>query len=103
MHSLDELRLESNNQIKINFNGGDLSSDAGMIPLNEFAHKIGFDKTIKAHFKTKDSALIRLHTDSDNLMQKIYQSIATYFQDDDADELTTDPVFNTILNKRGLA
>ena len=27
MYSLDDLQLESNNQIKINFNGGDLSSD----------------------------------------------------------------------------
>jgi len=103
MHSLDELRLESNNKIKINFNGGDLSSDAGMIPINEFARKIGFDKIIKKHFKTNDSASFRYHTDSDNMMQKIYQSVAAYFQDDDADELTTDPVFNAILNKKGLA
>lgn len=56
MHSLDELRLESNNQIKINLNVGDLSSDAGMIPINEFARKISFDKIIKKHFKTDDSA-----------------------------------------------
>lgn len=103
MHSLDELRLESNNQIKINFNGGDLSSDAGMIPINEFARKVGFDKIIKKHFKTNDSASFRYHTDSDNMMQKIYQSVAAYFQDDDADELTTDPVFNAILNKKKLA
>src|SRR5690554_6375412 len=103
MHSLDELRLESNNQIKINFNGGNLSSDAGMIPVNEFARKIGFDKTINEHFKTNDTALFRFHTDSDNMMQKIYQSVAAYFQDDDAEELTTDPVFNTILNNKGLA
>lgn len=103
MHSLDDLRLESNNQIKINFNGGDLSSDAGMIPVNEFALKIGFDKTISQHFKTNDSASFRFHTDSDNMMQKIYQSVAAYFQDDDADELTTDPVFNAILNKKALA
>lgn len=33
MHSLDELYLESNNKIKINFNRGDLSSDAGLIPV----------------------------------------------------------------------
>ena len=103
MHSLDELRLESNNQIKINFNGGDLSSDAGMIPVNEFARKIGFDKTIEEHFKTNDSASFRYHTDSDNMMQKIYQSVAAYFQDDDADELTHDPVFNAILSKNKLA
>lgn len=40
MHSLDDLHLESNNQIKINFNGGDMSSDAGMILINEFARKV---------------------------------------------------------------
>ncbi len=103
MHSLNELHLESNNQIKINFNGGDLSSDAGMIPINEFARKIGFDKTISNYFKTNDSASYRYHKDADNMMQKIYQSIAAYFQDDDSDELTNDPVFNSILNKNGLA
>lgn len=103
MHSLNELHLESNNKIKINFNGGDLSSDAGMIPINEFARKIGFDKTIRSCFKTKDTALFRYHTDVDIMMQKIYQSIAAYFQDDDSDELITDPVFNSILNKNGLA
>lgn len=103
MHSLNELRLESNNQIKINFNGGDLSSDAGMIPINEFARKIGFDKTISDCFKTNDSATYRFHTDADNMLQKIYQSIAAYFQDDDSDELTNDPVFDSILNKNGLA
>ncbi len=97
MHSLDELHLESNNKIKINFNGGDLSSDAGMIPVNEFARKIGFDKLIQSKFKTNDSASFRLHTDTENLMQKIYQTVAAYFQDDDADELTHDPVFNAII------
>ena len=56
MHILDELQLESNNKVKINFNGGDLSSDAGLIPINEFARKIGFDKLIESKFKTNDTA-----------------------------------------------
>ena len=47
--------------------------------------------------------MLRHHTDLDIMMQKIYRSVAAYFQDDDADELTTDPVFNAILNKKGLA
>ena len=103
MSSLNELHLESNNKIKINFNGGDLSSDAGLIPVNEFARKIGFDKLIQSKFKTNDKASFRFHTDTDNMMQKIYQTIAAYFQDDDADELTHDPVFNAILGKNELA
>ncbi len=94
--------LESNNQIKINFNGGDLSSDAGLIPVNEFACKIGFSQLLQSHFKTNDTAL-RFHKDNENAMQKIYQTIAGYFQDDDADELTTDSVFTSVLGKKKLA
>ncbi|SDL96751.1 hypothetical protein SAMN04487833_1441, partial [Sarcina sp. DSM 11001] len=38
------ISLESNKQIKINFNGGDLSSDAGLLLIKEFACKIGLVK-----------------------------------------------------------
>ena len=103
MSSLNGLRLESNNKIKINFDGGDISSDSGLFLTKEFAHKIGFKKVLSNIFHTNDSALFRFHTDIDNLMQEIYQTIAGYFQDDDADEFTSDPVFNAILNKNSLA
>jgi hypothetical protein len=103
MSSLMETRLECNNSIKINFDGGDLSSDTGLFLIKEFADKIGFDEVIEDIFKTNDTATFRIHTDTENLQQEIYQTIAGYFQDDDADELTNDPVFNTVLNKKTLA
>ena len=103
MYSLVETRLECNNSIKINFDGGDLSSDTGIFLIKEFADKIDFDKVIKNIFKTNDTATFRTHKDVENLQQKIYQTIAGYFQDDDADELTKDSVFNTILDKDTLA
>lgn len=101
MNSLNTLTLECNRQIKINFAGGDLSSDAGLLLIKEFAAKLGFTKLIKNKFKTNDKA-VRLHMDDENLMQMIYQIIASYFEDDCADELTNDPVFNAILDKDGL-
>ena len=103
MSSLNDTQLECNNKVKINFDGGDLSSDTGLFLLNEFIHKIGFEETIKELFKTNDSATFRTHKDDENLLQEIYQTIAGYFQDDDADELTNEPVFNTILEKEALA
>jgi hypothetical protein len=103
MSSLMETRLECNNSIKINFDGGDLSSDTGLLLIKEFAGKIGFYEVIENIFKTNDAASFRIHTDAENLQQEIYQTIAGYFQDDDADELTNDPVFNTVLNKKTLA
>ena len=56
MSSLNNLHLESNSKIKLNFNGGDLSSDSGLFLIKEFAHKVGFHKLINKMFKTNDSA-----------------------------------------------
>lgn len=102
MNILKTLSLNSNRKIKINFNGGDLSSDSGMLLIHEFAQKLGLEQLLEQDFSTNDDK-IRKHTDSKNAIQKIYQLIAGYFQDDDADELTSDPVFTTILDKSSLA
>ena len=102
MDILNTFTLKSNRQIKINFDGGDLSSDAGLLLIKEFAAKIGFTKLIKKKFKTNDTS-VRFHKDDENLMQMIYQIISAYFEDDCADELTPDPVFNAILEKNSLA
>ena len=102
MSIVNTLSLNSNRQIKINFDGGNLSSDSGMLLIHEFAMKLGLEDILKQDFSTNDNK-VRKHTDSKNAMQKIYQLIAGYFQDDDADELTSDPVFTTILDKKSLA
>jgi hypothetical protein len=71
MSSLNGLRSESNCKIKINFDGGNLSSDAGLLLIKEFICKIGFDKLISQHFQTYDKT-VRIHKDAENLLQKIY-------------------------------
>ena len=103
MNSLKDVTLKSNKKIKINFDGGDLSSDGGLLLLKEFIEKLGISKKIKQLFKTTDTAKKREHTDDENLFQMIYQITASYFTDDNADELTNEPVFTTILDKEALA
>jgi len=100
MSSLANLHLQSNT--KINFNGGNLSSDAGLLLLNEFIDKLGLHSLLKSCFKTTDKA-IRQHLDHEILLQKIYQICAGYFTDDVSDELSTDPVLTTCLEKKRLA
>ena len=58
MDSLHSFTLECNRQIKINFDGGDLSSDAGLFLIKEFTCKLGFVKLLKSLFKTNDTALV---------------------------------------------
>ncbi len=103
MNSLNTFALESNSQIKINFDGGDLSSDAGLLLFKEFLFKIGAVKLINHMFKTNDTAWFRIHKDDANLMQVIYQIISAYFEDDRADELTNEPVMMAVLDKDALA
>jgi len=103
MNSLHTISLESNSQIKINFDGGDLSSDAGLLLFKEFLFKVGAVKLIKRLFKTNDTASSRIHKDDVNLMQVIYQITSAYFEDDCADELTNEPVMTAILDKDALA
>jgi len=71
MSIVNTLSLESNRKIKISFDGGDLSSDAGLLLIKEFVSKLGMDKLFSQSFKTNDSS----------------------------DELTNDPVFKAVLNK----
>ena len=103
MDILSSISLESNRQFKINFDGGDLSSDAGLLLIKEFSCKLGFHKILQSMFKTNDSASFRIHKDDQNLWQMIYQVFGAYFEDDCADELISDPILTAILEKKALA
>ena len=103
MSIVNTFSLQSNRQIKINFDGGDLSSDAGLLLIKEFISKLGIERLLNRSFKINDSAVFRYHTDRDNLLQMIYMIMAGYFEDDASDELTKDPVFKAVLEKFALA
>jgi hypothetical protein len=68
----------------MNFDGGTLSSDSGLLLYKEFDEKIGLSRTIE-------------------VIQKLYQHLAGYHTDDQSDELRVEPVFTTFLEKERLA
>ena len=103
MSIVNTFSLQSNRQIKINFDGGDLSSDAGLLLIKEFISRLDIERILNRSFKTNDSAVFRYHTDRDNLLQMIYMIMAGYFEDDASDELTKDSVFKAVLEKSALA
>ena len=82
MSIVNTFSLQSNRQIKINFDGGDLSSDAGLLLIKEFISRLDIERILNRSFKTNDSAVFRYHTDRDNLLQMIYMIMAGYFEDD---------------------
>jgi hypothetical protein len=60
-------RLRKQQISEIKFGGGDLSSDAGLLLIKEFACKLGFVNILKKEIKTNDSASFRFHKDDENL------------------------------------
>ena len=103
MHSIKEIQLKCNKQFIVNFDGGELSSDGGLLMIKEFLHALGFEKLLKNSFKTNDTAMFRIHTDDKNLLQMIYQIFGTYYEDNCADELRKDPILTALLGKEALA
>ena len=103
MAIVNGIALESNKNIRVNFEGGNLSSDAGLLLMKEFYHKFGVDTLAKEVFHTTDPGHIRYHKDHDNLLQMLYQITAAYFQDDHADALRYDPAITAAVGKEALA
>ena len=103
MAIVNGIALESNKNLRVNFEGGNLSSDAGLLLLKEFNHKLGVDELLKRCFHTTDTAVRRRHKDHENLLQMLYQITAAYFQDDHADALRYDPSINAAIGKDALA
>ena len=62
MDILNTFTLKSNRQIKINFDRGDLSSDAGLLLIKEFAAKIGLIRLIKRNLKPMISRFVFIKT-----------------------------------------
>ena len=87
MNILHDAALECNPYLKINFDGGDLSSDSGLLLIKEFAEKIGLVKLIRRTFKTNDSALFRFHVDADNLFTDDFSAVSSKTKDVNANRL----------------
>mgnify|MGYP000697584169 CR=1 FL=1 len=102
MTMIPEMRPDFNHKVRFDFEGGDLSSNSGLILLAEFMDKLGVPELLRQHFKTKDTA-VRVHKDHENLLQSLLQIFCGYPRDDCADHLTREPLFGAILHKDTLA
>ena len=100
---LSEIDLNCKSNAKVNFDGGNLTSDSGLLLYKEFDEKIGFSKEIRKTVNINDNVNHRFHENIDVILQRIYQNAAGYHADDDADSLRSDFVFQTVLDKNILA
>ncbi|UJL47413.1 transposase [Virgibacillus sp. NKC19-16] len=66
--------------MKVNFDAGDLTGDAGILLYQEFSDVIRLHKIVEQMVHIKDGVSHRDHVNHDVIMQKIFQNATGYMQ-----------------------
>jgi len=88
---------------EISFDGGEISSNGGLLLYKVFADRIGLKAILESHIQIDDNKVHRLHQPKECLEQQLYSIIAGYEDNNDATYLRKDKLFQSILEKDVLA
>jgi Transposase DDE domain group 1 len=94
-----QLRLSFQSKIVIDFDGGEITSDSGLLLLRQFDEQLALTKKLRGQFNDWRHPVFIEHHTHEMLCQRIYQIAAGYEDCDDADTLRTDPTFQTLVGK----
>jgi hypothetical protein len=95
----NQLRFGFQRKIALDFDGGQITSDSGLLLLRQFDEQLALTKRLRGLFNDwRNPGFIEHHT-HEMLRQRIYQIAAGYEDCDDADTLRRDPTFQTIVGK----
>lgn len=103
MASIHHFSLGCKPSVKFDFNGGNLTSDAGILALADFLRKLDLPHIIDSELVTNGPKSPRKHTSTAVLMQFIFQVIAGYFEDACTNSVSTEPVLTTVFGKDRMA
>ena len=85
--------------IRADFSGGQISSDAGLLPLRAFDHRYGLTRGLAQRVcDPREEERVR-HSVSSLFRQRLYQIIAGYEDANDADRLRHDPAFQILADQ----
>jgi hypothetical protein len=84
-------------QVTMSFNGGNVVSDAGLLPIRELDRELGILAEAASRLPDPRSPLYVTHTAENILTQQVYQILAGYPDGNDAQLLRDDPLFKTIV------
>ena len=94
--------LDFNKKISINFEGGEMSGETGMILVEEFCRGFGV-KNLLEKFLPETRKGIFTYSKPEILYQEMMRIIAGYPSNNTAFFLQKDPVFQKIHSKAGIA
>jgi hypothetical protein len=85
--------------IRADFSGGQITSDAGLLPLRAFDHRHGRTRALTQRAcDPREEERVR-HSMLSLFRQRLYQIIAGYEDANDADRLRHDPAFQILADQ----
>jgi hypothetical protein len=86
-----------NRPVVVQFDGGQISSDAGLLPLRQFDERHGLTASWAAALGDARLPERLQHTSPALLTQRLYQIVAGYEDTNDASLLRHDPIFQLLV------
>ena len=88
-------------QIEVGFDGGEVSSDTGLLLLRQVERKLGLLKAAARVLPDPRNPDLIVHTTEQLLRQRVFGLCQGYEDLNDHDQLRLDPALQTALDKRG--
>src|SRR3989454_6201683 len=85
--------------VELDFDGGRLSSDAGIVLLKDIDDQLGLTRDLATVLKAPRDPHRISFTIEDLLKQRVYQIVAGYEDANDANTLRDDPIFKLMLDR----
>ena len=86
--------------VVVNFRGGEITTDAGLIPLREFDQKFQLTEGMDNCISDRRQSYLVEHRQEEMLRQRLYQIVAGYEDVDDCDLLRNDATMKLIAGKK---
>ena len=103
MVTLQENAVKFNNSLHVSHTGGRLSSDSGLVLVDEFMDAFRFEDSSKEFVSFNENRRYWTHDNHKILKQMVLQLIAGYKADSSADILQHDPVLQTLVSEESMA
>jgi hypothetical protein len=93
------IRLSFNSQLRVEFRGATVTSDAGLLLPRELDERLGLSALIERHLSDPRTGRNAQFPLADLFRQSIYSRLAGYEDTNDAERLAEDPTFRMLASR----